>query len=55
MAGLTLNTRLRVKPDDGNTSETVIDAVEWTPEKAAVIICDMWDTHFCISAAKRAG
>ena len=53
MAGLTLHTRLRVKSDDSNTSEIVIDAVEWNPEKAAVIICDMWDTHFCISAAKR--
>ena len=27
--------------------------VEWHPEKAAVIVCDMWDAHHCISAAKR--
>lgn len=54
MAGFTLKTRLRVKPDDSSsTSEVAIRTVEWNPEKAAVIICDMWDTHHCISAAKR--
>jgi nicotinamidase-related amidase len=26
---------------------------EWNPASAAVIICDMWDAHHCISAARR--
>lgn len=30
-----------------------METVEWHPESAAVIICDMWDTHHCLSAAKR--
>lgn len=26
----------------------------WAPASAAVVICDMWDTHHCVSAAARA-
>jgi nicotinamidase-related amidase len=26
---------------------------DWDPAKAAVIICDMWDAHHCVSAAGR--
>ena len=26
---------------------------EWNPASAAVIICDMWDAHHCISAVRR--
>jgi nicotinamidase-related amidase len=25
----------------------------WTPKRAAVVICDMWDAHHCASAAAR--
>jgi nicotinamidase-related amidase len=27
--------------------------VEWEPRKTALIICDMWDNHWCKGAAKR--
>lgn len=27
--------------------------VEWDPKKTALIICDMWDDHWCKSAARR--
>jgi hypothetical protein len=27
--------------------------LDWEPARAAVIICDMWDTSCCIAAAKR--
>ena len=47
MTGFTLHIRLRVQ------TAVVLKAVEWHPEKAAVIICDMWDTHHCVSAAQR--
>jgi nicotinamidase-related amidase/type 1 glutamine amidotransferase len=26
---------------------------EWNPSETAIIICDMWDTHWCKGAAKR--
>ncbi len=50
---VTLDTRLRVKCGDKGTSEIATKTVEWHPDKAAVIVCDMWDTHWCISAARR--
>lgn len=25
----------------------------WDPARAAVVICDMWDAHHCVSAARR--
>ncbi|MFG1691438.1 hypothetical protein ACGF5M_04720, partial [Gemmatimonadota bacterium] len=28
-------------------------ALSWSPRDSAVIICDMWDTHHCVSAAQR--
>lgn len=27
----------------------------WDPKKTAIIICDMWDDHWCKSAARRVG
>ncbi len=29
--------------------------VEWAPEKTAIIICDMWDKHWCDGATRRVG
>jgi hypothetical protein len=26
---------------------------DWDPARAAVVICDMWDAHHCVSAAAR--
>jgi type 1 glutamine amidotransferase/nicotinamidase-related amidase len=28
---------------------------DWDPEKTAIIICDMWDQHWCEGATKRVG
>ena len=30
-------------------------ALEWDVSKTAIIICDMWDDHYCKSAAERVG
>ena len=46
---LTLNLRSTSK-EYGKTSE---ETVSWKPEKTALIICDMWDDHWCKSAARR--
>jgi nicotinamidase-related amidase len=30
-------------------------AIEWDVSKTAIIVCDMWDDHYCKSAAERVG
>ena len=54
---LHLNLRSRVKaPNGSSTPETVAEKkVEWDPKKTAIIVVDMWDDHWCKSAAKRVG
>jgi nicotinamidase-related amidase len=51
---LKLTLRSRVK--DGEDRYTVGEKkVAWDPKKTALIVCDMWDDHWCKSAAKRVG
>jgi nicotinamidase-related amidase len=50
---LQLNCRLRTKTADGFTVAT--RKVTWEPRKTALVICDMWDDHWCKSAARRVG
>src|SRR5690349_5927770 len=33
--------------------KVVTEPVQWEPRKTAVVICDMWDDHWCKSAARR--
>lgn len=49
---LVLNLRSRDK-ESGKKVDT--KKVEWEPSKTALIICDMWDDHWCKSAARRVG
>src|SRR5687768_2930920 len=48
---LQLNLRSRAKAD-GTVAER---KAAWEPKKTALIICDMWDDHWCKSAARRVG
>ncbi len=53
---LILHTRSRVakSPSAAASDDTVKNAiVEWAPQKTALIICDMWDNHWCRGAAER--
>ncbi len=34
-------------------AKVVFETVEWRPNETAVIVCDMWDDHWCSSAAAR--
>ena len=53
-APLRLDLRSQVKSADSpNTFATVETRADWDPKKTAIIICDMWDDHWCKSAAKR--
>jgi nicotinamidase-related amidase len=46
---LVLHTRAR-------TAEGVVErTVTWDPARTAIIVCDMWDDHWCAGAARRVG
>jgi nicotinamidase-related amidase len=49
---LKLTLRSRVKGDEDRYA-IVENKVAWDPKKTALIICDMWDDHWCKSAANR--
>ena len=54
---LALHARSRVvaREEEGTGSKpTVVEkTVAWDPQKTALIICDMWDDHWCRGAAQR--
>ena len=51
---LRLKLRSRVKAQN-QTFEVIEKPANWNPKKTAIIICDMWDDHWCKSAARRVG
>ncbi|HLJ93721.1 MAG TPA: protein-signal peptide and transmembrane prediction [Gemmataceae bacterium] len=51
---LKLTLRSRIKGDDGHF-RAVEKKASWDPKKTAIIICDMWDDHWCKNAARRVG
>lgn len=50
-----LNLHLRSRVAENGGFRVVERKAEWDPKKTALIICDMWDDHWCKSAAKRVG
>ena len=52
---LHLTLRSRVKAEAGGKIEFSVmeKKAAWDPKKTALIICDMWDDHWCKSAARR--
>src|SRR5436309_1763747 len=53
---LKLHMRERRKDNEAKGIEKAIErVVEWEVAKTAIIICDMWDDHYCKSAAQRVG
>jgi nicotinamidase-related amidase len=51
MTGAHLNLNLRCR--DKTTGQEMATGVNWKPNETAIIICDMWDRHWCSKAAKR--
>jgi nicotinamidase-related amidase len=51
---LRLTLRSRVK-GAGDHFTVVEKRTDWDPKKTAIIICDMWDDHWCKNAARRVG
>jgi hypothetical protein len=50
---LNLQIRQRTKAASGNEYEAKQNTVQWNPRKTAIIICDMWDHHWCKGASER--
>jgi nicotinamidase-related amidase len=42
-------------PADPKKSKVFEAAIDWNVAETAIIICDMWDDHYCKSAAQRVG
>jgi nicotinamidase-related amidase len=53
-ADLKLDLRSRVAvPKDAGTFVAVTMTEQWDPHKTAVVVCDMWDHHWCKAAESR--
>jgi nicotinamidase-related amidase len=50
---LRLNLRSQVREGGKGKYVVVHKKASWDPKKTALIICDMWDDHWCKSAARR--
>jgi nicotinamidase-related amidase len=50
---LAVTLRSRAKEAGKTIYTTVEKKAAWDPKKTAIIVCDMWDTHWCKSAADR--
>jgi type 1 glutamine amidotransferase/nicotinamidase-related amidase len=49
-----LEARGRAETSDGSGEFAVVsNRLEWDPSRTAVIICDMWDRHWCRGATER--
>ncbi len=51
-----LHLRTKVETEKGSgRCHTITQDVKWPAEKTAVIVCDMWDKHWCPGATGRVG
>ena len=50
-----LELNLRSQSKDAAATKARTEQVSWKPEHTALIICDMWDDHWCKSASRRVG
>jgi nicotinamidase-related amidase len=48
-----LDLRVRAAVGDRSEEPATERRLDWDPARAAVVICDMWDAHHCVSAADR--
>lgn len=54
-AALALNLRSRAAAPGTEPVAPAVRKVEWNPKRTAIIVCDMWDRHWCKSAESRVG
>jgi nicotinamidase-related amidase len=54
--GLNLNVRSRTKSKQNSGRwHATTNPVEWNARQTAIVICDMWDKHWCPQATERVG
>ncbi len=54
MTNLSLKLRSRRETAPGSDALEIVEtAAEWKASETAIIVCDMWDKHWCISASNR--
>ena len=53
--GLTLSLRSRAAAPGKEPAAPTERKAQWDPKKTAIIVCDMWDRHWCKSAEARVG
>lgn len=46
---------LHARSRDAQSGLALVKDVEWQAAETAIIICDMWDNHYCQNAAQRVG
>ena len=44
---------LTLRSRGGESNEVRFSEVKWDPKKTVIIVCDMWDEHWCESATRR--
>ncbi|MDR3109350.1 MAG: isochorismatase family protein [Planctomycetaceae bacterium] len=49
----TVNLHVRSRDPETGGAKTVVE--EWNPQETAIIVCDMWDKHWCKAATSRVG
>ncbi|MBL8815035.1 MAG: ThuA domain-containing protein [Planctomyces sp.] len=51
---LTLPARTRVETEPGSKRwHSLTKQLEWKAEETAIVVCDMWDNHWCENSARR--
>jgi nicotinamidase-related amidase len=50
-----LRLHLRERKEENGKAKVVERTVDWEVAETAIIVCDMWDDHFCKLAAQRVG
>ncbi|MFQ5733762.1 MAG: isochorismatase family protein [Planctomycetaceae bacterium] len=48
-----LRQRITLTPKKRYSWKPLVKTVEWNASETAIIICDMWDNHYCKSSAQR--
>ncbi|MDP6359153.1 MAG: protein-signal peptide and transmembrane prediction [Planctomycetota bacterium] len=52
MSEITFKARTRIEDDAGKYQATV-ERLKWNSAKTAVVVCDMWNKHWCKGATRR--
>lgn len=54
-AKVSITVQKRVPVDNGENFTLVKETQQWEPSQTAIIICDMWNEHWCKGATQRVG